>query len=131
MSGNTNFYCGLVLLLLLQVQGRPRSDDSLQALTRLLEDEYGQYFTSEDLNNEAPEIPPAASLPDLNTDQPDFDLSWDRESREIASRPILARILKDLSNNPLRFRGRSKKGPSRGCFGVKLDRIGAMSGLGC
>ncbi|XP_062889590.1 natriuretic peptide A-like [Mobula hypostoma] len=131
MSGNTNFYCGLVVLLLLQVQGRPRSDDSLQALTRLLEDEYGQYFTSEDLNNEAPEMSPAASLPDLNSERSESDLPWDRESREISSRPIFARILKDLNNIPLRFRGRSKKGPSRGCFGVKLDRIGAMSGLGC
>lgn len=25
----------------------------------------------------------------------------------------------------------SKKGSSRGCFGLKLDRIGATSGLGC
>nr|prf C-type natriuretic peptide [Cynops pyrrhogaster] len=24
-----------------------------------------------------------------------------------------------------------KKGQSSGCFGLKLDRIGSMSGLGC
>ncbi|XP_067872874.1 C-type natriuretic peptide prohormone [Heterodontus francisci] len=136
MSGQTSFYCGLLLVLLIQAQARPRPDDSLQALSRLLEDEYGRYFTSDELNNEAQEISPAASLPDLNADQSDLELPWDRESREIGGRPfrqetVLARLLKDLSNNPLRFKGRSKKGPSRGCFGVKLDRIGAMSGLGC
>uniref|UniRef100_UPI00398E7BF5 C-type natriuretic peptide n=1 Tax=Pristiophorus japonicus TaxID=55135 RepID=UPI00398E7BF5 len=136
MSGHTSFYCGLLLLLLIQVQARPRAEDSLQVLSRLLEDEYGHYFNSEELNNDAQEISPAVSLPELNTDQSDLELPWDRESREIGGRPlrqetILARLLQDLSNNPLRFKGRSKKGPSRGCFGVKLDRIGAMSGLGC
>nr|P41319.1 RecName: Full=C-type natriuretic peptide; Flags: Precursor [Squalus acanthias]CAA42608.1 prepro atrial natriuretic factor [Squalus acanthias]prf//1803178A C-type natriuretic peptide [Squalus acanthias] len=135
MSGHTSFYCGLLLLLLIQVQARPRADDSLQVLSRLLEDEYG-HFNSEELNNEAQEISPAASLPDLNTDQSDLELPWDRESREIGGRSfrqeaLLARLLQDLSNNPLRFKGRSKKGPSRSCFGLKLDRIGAMSGLGC
>ncbi|XP_067826260.1 C-type natriuretic peptide [Heptranchias perlo] len=136
MSGHTSFYCGFLVLLLIQVQGRPRADDSLQALSRLLEDEYGQYFASEELNNEAQETPAAASFPDLNTDQSELELPWDREAREIGGRPfrqegLLARLLKDISNTPLRFKGRSKKGPSRGCFGVKLDRIGAMSGLGC
>ncbi|XP_032904137.1 C-type natriuretic peptide prohormone-like [Amblyraja radiata] len=118
MSGNVNFYCGLLLLLLFQVHARPSSDEGFQALSRLLEGEFGRYSTSEDLTNEAP---PAASRSDLNADQ----------SREIASLPNLARILQDLSTSPLRFRRRSRKGRSRGCFGVKLDRIGSMSGLGC
>ncbi|KAJ6653659.1 hypothetical protein lerEdw1_008847 [Lerista edwardsae] len=30
-----------------------------------------------------------------------------------------------------RFKGLPKKGLSKGCFGLKLDRIGSMSGLGC
>uniref|UniRef100_A0A8C5WIH1 Uncharacterized protein n=1 Tax=Leptobrachium leishanense TaxID=445787 RepID=A0A8C5WIH1_9ANUR len=34
--------------------------------------------------------------------------------------------------NQKKFRGRTKKsGNSRGCFGMKLDRIGSVSGLGC
>lgn len=30
-----------------------------------------------------------------------------------------------------RFKGLIKKGLAKGCFGLKLDRIGSMSGLGC
>uniref|UniRef100_A0A8C4KI36 Natriuretic peptide C n=1 Tax=Dromaius novaehollandiae TaxID=8790 RepID=A0A8C4KI36_DRONO len=30
-----------------------------------------------------------------------------------------------------RHKGLHKKGLGKGCFGLKLDRIGAMSGLGC
>uniref|UniRef100_A0A8C5T0L1 C-type natriuretic peptide n=1 Tax=Laticauda laticaudata TaxID=8630 RepID=A0A8C5T0L1_LATLA len=30
-----------------------------------------------------------------------------------------------------RLKGPAKKGLAKGCFGLKLDRIGSMSGLGC
>lgn len=30
-----------------------------------------------------------------------------------------------------RLKGLAKKGVAKGCFGLKLDRIGTMSGLGC
>uniref|UniRef100_A0A1L8D681 BATXBPP4 n=1 Tax=Bothrops atrox TaxID=8725 RepID=A0A1L8D681_BOTAT len=30
-----------------------------------------------------------------------------------------------------RLKGLAKKGAAKGCFGLKLDRIGTMSGLGC
>ncbi|KAM4038268.1 C-type natriuretic peptide 3-like [Anomaloglossus baeobatrachus] len=42
------------------------------------------------------------------------------------------RLFSDFMNNQKKFRGRTKKsGTSRGCFGMKLERIGSMSGLGC
>ncbi|XP_042199462.1 C-type natriuretic peptide prohormone-like [Callorhinchus milii] len=139
MNAHVSFPCGLMLLLLIQVQvqARPRTGvDSLQILSRLLEDEYGPYLSSEDSDMEAEEASRAGTLRDLNLDQADMDLLWDRDARDIGGRSfqhdgLLLRLLKDLTISPLRFNGRSKKGPSRGCFGVKLDRIGAMSGLGC
>ncbi|XP_006893538.1 PREDICTED: C-type natriuretic peptide [Elephantulus edwardii] len=33
--------------------------------------------------------------------------------------------------NARKYKGGNKKGLSKGCFGLKLDRIGSMSGLGC
>ncbi|XP_024419736.1 C-type natriuretic peptide [Desmodus rotundus] len=36
-----------------------------------------------------------------------------------------------LQENPTRKKPNTKKGSSKGCFGQKLDRIGALSGLGC
>ncbi|XP_023413522.1 C-type natriuretic peptide isoform X1 [Loxodonta africana] len=33
--------------------------------------------------------------------------------------------------NARKYKGGNKKGLSKGCFGLKLDRIGSRSGLGC
>lgn len=42
------------------------------------------------------------------------------------SRTALARLLQEQ-----KYKGGNKKPLSKGCFGLKLDRIGSMSGLGC
>ncbi|KAG7469339.1 hypothetical protein MATL_G00127860 [Megalops atlanticus] len=36
-----------------------------------------------------------------------------------------------LANRKRAFPDRAKRGWNRGCFGLKLDRIGSLSGLGC
>ncbi|KAJ8005173.1 hypothetical protein DPEC_G00143890 [Dallia pectoralis] len=42
------------------------------------------------------------------------------------------RLLKGtLANQKRAVMDRSRRGWNRGCFGLKLDRIGSMSGLGC
>ncbi|XP_028821215.1 C-type natriuretic peptide 2-like [Denticeps clupeoides] len=41
------------------------------------------------------------------------------------------RHLVELVIQQRKFRGRSRKPPPRGCFGLKMDRIGVVSGLGC
>ncbi|KAM7160631.1 C-type natriuretic peptide [Macrochelys suwanniensis] len=54
-----------------------------------------------------------------------------REQRaDTKSRAAWARLLRDHPGTR-RHKGVSKKGLSKGCFGLKLDRIGSMSGLGC
>lgn len=50
------------------------------------------------------------------------DLRVDTKSR-------WARLLQENSN--ARKNKGAKKGSSKGCFGLKLDRIGSTSGLGC
>ncbi|XP_064021160.1 C-type natriuretic peptide [Pogoniulus pusillus] len=53
-----------------------------------------------------------------------------REARaEARARAGWARLLQDPPGR--RHKGLHKKGLGKGCFGLKLDRIGAMSGLGC
>ncbi|XP_042734075.1 C-type natriuretic peptide [Lagopus leucura] len=53
-----------------------------------------------------------------------------REARaETRPRAGWARLLQEPSGR--RNKGLHKKGLGKGCFGLKLDRIGAMSGLGC
>lgn len=46
------------------------------------------------------------------------------------SRAAWARLLHE-NPNARKYKGTNKKGLSKGCFGLKLDRIGSMSGLGC
>ena len=46
------------------------------------------------------------------------------------SRAAWARLLHEHPN-ARKYKGGNKKGLSKGCFGLKLDRIGSMSGLGC
>ncbi|XP_009442826.2 C-type natriuretic peptide isoform X1 [Pan troglodytes] len=46
------------------------------------------------------------------------------------SRAAWARLLQEHPN-ARKYKGANKKGLSKGCFGLKLDRIGSMSGLGC
>nr|XP_014349800.1 PREDICTED: C-type natriuretic peptide-like [Latimeria chalumnae] len=75
---------------------------------------------------------------DVDSDGTGSDTSAERlrlrgdlaESQPAASR-LWAYFLNDFMSGQKKFRGRTKKGPPRGCFGIKMDRIGAASGLGC
>ncbi|XP_056305303.1 C-type natriuretic peptide 2 [Danio aesculapii] len=45
--------------------------------------------------------------------------------------PQSPRVLLDILRQSRKLQGRSRKGVARGCFGMKVDRIGVISGLGC
>lgn len=112
----------------------PHSCD-LQDLTQRLE-EVERFLTDEEAEAEADDTSPVDTSFHLQDGQRELERGWDRDSQDLESRHTvsdgsLLRILQDIANGPLRSRSRSKKGSSRGCFGMKLDRIGAMSSLGC
>lgn len=44
---------------------------------------------------------------------------------------VASRAFMDFLRRQRKVRGRSRKGVARGCFGMKVDRIGVISGLGC
>ncbi|XP_034413424.1 C-type natriuretic peptide 2 [Cyclopterus lumpus] len=51
-----------------------------------------------------------------------------------SGREVAPRFLLDLLRQQSKTRRRSRKsmvGGGRGCFGMKMDRIGSISGLGC
>ncbi|XP_036447090.1 C-type natriuretic peptide 2 [Colossoma macropomum] len=54
-------------------------------------------------------------------------------ARSVGAEPHRAvpRLFLDFLSRQRKLRGRSRKSPARGCFGMKVDRIGALSGLGC
>ncbi|XP_005996657.1 C-type natriuretic peptide-like [Latimeria chalumnae] len=130
MNSKFTVYWGFLLLFLIQTQVRAKPTSSLQSLANLL-DELSQHLGSEEMDREREERTPADS-----SDQIDSDVSWERNSRNFMEgspslNNKLGKILRDIMTSSKRSWGRSKKGSLRSCFGVKLDRIGSMSGLGC
>ncbi|CDQ95764.1 unnamed protein product, partial [Oncorhynchus mykiss] len=52
--------------------------------------------------------------------------------RGMGAGPVVPRLFLDFLRQQRMFRGRSRKSATaRGCFGMKVDRIGSISGLGC
>nr|XP_033777037.1 C-type natriuretic peptide 1-like [Geotrypetes seraphini] len=118
----------LMLLLLSQNQARAKAVSSLQSLSRLLDEDFEHPLGSEELDHEKEEIMLNESM-----EPQEPELKWTRSLGDPFDSPSLTfqRLMNDFLRSPRRYRSRSKKGLSRGCFGVKLDRIGALSGLGC
>ncbi|KAI4823897.1 hypothetical protein KUCAC02_012451 [Chaenocephalus aceratus] len=52
-------------------------------------------------------------------------------TRHLAGESVLARLFKELTRTSKRPWSRYRKGGMRSCFGVRLERIGSFSGLGC
>ncbi|KAJ1145301.1 hypothetical protein NDU88_011590 [Pleurodeles waltl] len=124
--------CGFLLLLLLgQEQTRAKPLSNLQSLSRLLDEDFEHTLGSEEVDRDREDAVTTGAL-----EPQDSELQWARGSRDQPEGPsmndqALQRLFSDLVGSSRRYRGRSKKGLYRGCFGVKLDRIGSLSGLGC
>ncbi|NXP72747.1 ANFC protein, partial [Ramphastos sulfuratus] len=126
------FCPGFILLLIVsQNQGWARPISSLQSLSELLEEDLEHPLVSEERDHQQEDMIPMDAF-----GQEDAELQWIQKSRNqpesmSTADSAVQKFLSNLLSLPRRYRGRSKKGLSRGCFGVKLDRIGSLSGLGC
>ncbi|KAK7884474.1 hypothetical protein WMY93_027597 [Mugilogobius chulae] len=114
--------CSLSALLLLQ-NAHARPTDT-QTLKQLLQDELLQ-GPEEDTRS----LKAAYGAPE--------DGLWEQEEEELGNSALsvkenaLSRLLHDLVRTSKRSWSRNKKGGLRSCFGVRLERIGSFSGLGC
>ncbi|NXL90926.1 ANFC protein, partial [Alectura lathami] len=121
----------LLLLIVSQNQARAKPISSLQSLSKLLDEELEHPVVPEERDREQDDL---ISTDDI--DQEDAELQWTQNTRD---QPVgtstgdsaVQRFLNHILDLPQRYQDRSKKGLSRSCFGVRLDRIGSMSGLGC
>ncbi|KAF7670103.1 hypothetical protein LDENG_00050220 [Lucifuga dentata] len=102
------------------------SPDAVQFMEQFLE-RYNDLLTLDDLENllnSRPEEPltggvKSAEYPKWGDVQTQAETPW-------------LRLLKGaLASQKRAEPDRSRRGWNRGCFGLKLDRIGSMSGLGC
>ncbi|NXV19289.1 ANFC protein, partial [Cepphus grylle] len=121
----------LLLLIVSQNQARARPISSLQVNEDLVDEDLEHSLVSEERDREQHDMIPTGAF-----DQQDAEFQWTRNTRDQPESTSMGdsavqRFFRHLLNLPRRYRGRSKKGLSRGCFGVRLDRIGSLSGLGC
>ncbi|NXV61346.1 ANFC protein, partial [Molothrus ater] len=121
----------LLLLIVSQNQAEARSISSFQSLPKLLDEDLEHHLVSEEWDHEQDDLMAGGAF-----DQPDPEPQWMQSPKNIsmADAAAIQRFLSHLLSSPRRYQGRRKKGLSkanRGCFGVRLDRIGSLSGLGC
>ncbi|NXR57290.1 ANFC protein, partial [Rhadina sibilatrix] len=121
----------LLLLFVSQNQAGARSISSLQSLTKLLDEDLEHPPVSEERDHEQDDLIPAGVFK-----QQDTALQWIQNTRDQPESismgdSVIRRFLSDLLSLSRRYQGRNKKSLPRGCFGVRLDRIGSLSGLGC
>ncbi|XP_068995358.1 natriuretic peptide A-like [Embiotoca jacksoni] len=129
MNPNISVSCLSLLVLIHVAGGNPVSD--LQSFKQLLEEEiHTAPLSSSKEEAEGKHVNSDKSVfgvPELNF----FDSSNPSNSALAAKENALTRLLKDLVRTSKRSWSRYKKGGLRSCFGVRLERIGSFSGLGC
>ncbi|NXL12980.1 ANFC protein, partial [Setophaga kirtlandii] len=125
----------LLLLIVSQNQAGARSISSFQSLSQLLDEDLEHPLVSAEWDHEQDDLMAGGAF-----GQPDPELQGMQSTREqpqnvsMGGAAAIQRLLSHLLSSPRRYQGRRKKGlskPNRGCFGVRLDRIGSLSGLGC
>ncbi|NWI64422.1 ANFC protein, partial [Todus mexicanus] len=121
----------LLLLLVSQNQARARPISSFQSLSKLLDEDLEHPLVSEERDHQQDDMAPMGDFEQQDAEFQRTGNTGDQPESVFTGDSALQRLFSDLLSLPRRYRGRSKKGLSRGCFGVKLDRIGSLSGLGC
>lgn len=101
-------------------------------MKQLLEEEVNiaPYYSSEEMEVQGSDGNPDKAVYGAPDEQP-WDSSDPNNSALAAKQTVLTRLFKDLVKTSKRSWSRYKKGGLRSCFGVRLDRIGSFSGLGC
>ncbi|XP_031139807.1 natriuretic peptide A-like [Sander lucioperca] len=131
MNPNISVF-SLSLLLLLHLVGAKSLSD-LQSLKQLLEEEINAapYYSSEEMEVEGRDGNTVKSVFGAPEQHPWDSSDPSNSALQAAKDNVRARLFKDLMRTSKRSWSRYKKGGLRSCFGVRLERIGSFSGLGC
>ncbi|XP_054637673.1 C-type natriuretic peptide-like [Dunckerocampus dactyliophorus] len=102
--------------------------DSAQLMEQLL-DRYNDLLTMDDLDNLLNSPAEEQSTLSSGAKASEFSTKW----ADVQAETPWLRLLREALANQKQAEPeqRSRRGWNRGCFGLKLDRIGSMSGLGC
>ncbi|XP_029360006.1 C-type natriuretic peptide-like [Echeneis naucrates] len=124
--------CAALLLLtpleLTEARALHPSPDAVQFMEQFLE-RYNDLLTLDDLENLLNSQPEEQSTFSSGIKAAEYP-KWADEQTQPET-PWLRLLKGALANQKRAEPDRSRRGWNRGCFGLKLDRIGSMSGLGC
>ncbi|XP_076010914.1 C-type natriuretic peptide-like [Genypterus blacodes] len=104
------------------------SPDSVQFMEQFLE-RYNDLLTLDDLENLLSSQSEDPSTLTSGVKPAEYPKWGDAQTQ--AETPWLRLLKGALASQKRAEPDRSRRGWNRGCFGLKLDRIGSMSGLGC
>ncbi|XP_043973789.1 natriuretic peptide A-like [Gambusia affinis] len=122
--------CWFSLLLINFIGAKPISD--MQSLQQLLENEISNFpVSSEEAPVEDSDLGADRSVLGAVEQREPWSTADRRRAAPLARDNALAHFLKDIMTTSKRSWSRYKKGGLRSCFGVRLERIGSFSGLGC
>ncbi|XP_014897522.1 natriuretic peptide A-like [Poecilia latipinna] len=122
--------CCFSLLFINFIGAKPISD--IQSLQQLLETEISNFpFSSEEAQVEESDFGSDRSVLGAAGRREPWSAADSRSSAPLVKDNALAHFLKDIMTTSKRSWSRYKKGGLRSCFGVRLERIGSFSGLGC
>ncbi|XP_059358690.1 C-type natriuretic peptide 3-like isoform X1 [Carassius carassius] len=126
ISNSISIFCVSSLLLLNLVGAKPVTSLQ-QSLKELLDEEVNMPFVE---SGES-----VMEQKDARSEKSALDEQmWESDARNSAlagKDSAIERLLGDLLSTSKRSWSRFKKGGMRSCFGVRLERIGSFSGLGC
>ncbi|XP_035005104.1 C-type natriuretic peptide 2 [Hippoglossus stenolepis] len=137
-SSFSSFLPLLLLFLTITVESRPSpQQDNKQVLHSL----FGSHLSSVILAPPTSDVAegsaghPAASSSSSSSSSPPSGLVLGRGAVRglVGKREAVPRFFLDFLQRQAKMRRRSRKSMvgGRGCFGMKMDRIGSVSGLGC
>ncbi|KAM9310468.1 C-type natriuretic peptide-like [Pholidichthys leucotaenia] len=124
--------CATLLLLtpteITEARALHPSPDAVQFVEQFLE-RYNDLLTLDDLENLLNSQPEEQSTLSSGAKAAEYPKWADTQMQP--ETPWLRLLKGALANQKRAEPDRSRRGWNRGCFGLKLDRIGSMSGLGC
>ncbi|XP_054457763.1 C-type natriuretic peptide 2 [Anoplopoma fimbria] len=128
----------LLLFLTVAVESRPsRQRDDKQVLHSLFGSRLSSLILAPPTSDDITEGSAGRPAPSSSSSSPSWALAASRgAARGLAGRhqEAVPRFFLDFLRKQSKVRRRSRKsmvGGGRGCFGMKMDRIGSISGLGC
>ncbi|XP_071755518.1 C-type natriuretic peptide 2 [Centroberyx gerrardi] len=139
-SSSSSFVPLLLFLFAVAVETRPSPQrDDTQVLHSLFGSRLSSLIlappTSDDITEGSAQSPAPAPSSSSSSSSPPRGLVENQEAVRglAAGQEAVPRFFLDFLQRHRKFRGRSRKSMvgGRGCFGMKMDRIGSISGLGC